>query len=362
MGEVLGLGLTHYPGLFYPDQFMAHLMLRVLDSPRADPRDRDPVNWPGGMRLEWGEDKGLTAARNHRDGQVRAFRRIRAALDEFQPDCVLIFGDDQYENFKEDIIPPFCVFLSEEMVTRPFAQPPPFARGKPEYGEIGNVWDEAADKEFHYRGHREAGTFIVNRLVDSGFDIGFAYRGLHRETLAHAFENTLIYLDYDRRGFPYPIVPFHVNCYSKRVLPTGKGGGIRYFTDDRAAGDSAVVPPNGPTPKRCFELGKALRQAIQQSPWRIAVMGSSSWSHATLTEKHRYLYPDIEADHVLYRQLVEGRQAEWSELSLDTLEGSGQHELRNWICLAGVVSGQKPRYSEFFPTYIFNSDKCYAIF
>ncbi len=33
--------------------------------------------------------------------------KARAAIDEFKPDFVVIWGDDQYENFKEDIVPPF---------------------------------------------------------------------------------------------------------------------------------------------------------------------------------------------------------------------------------------------------------------
>lgn len=362
MGEVLGLGLTHYPGLFYADQYMAHVLLRVLESPKTDPRDRDPANWPQDMREEWGNDRGLSAAKKHREGQVQAFRRIRQEIDNFKPDFVLIFGDDQYENFKEDLIPQFCLFLYDQMVNRPFLKVPPFARGKPEYGELPNVWTEPPNTEFCYVGHREAGTYLVNELVDRGFDLAYAYQPLHQEGLAHAFENTLLYLDYDRKGFPYPVLPLHVNCYSKRILPTGKGGGIKVFTDQRDKQESGFIPPKGPTPRRCFDLGQALGEILENSPWRVAVVGSSSWSHATLTDKNRFLYPDIEADKARYGELVDGRQAQWATLSIESIEESGQHELRNWICLAGVVAGRKPRYSELFCTSIFNSDKCYAIF
>ena len=34
----------------------------------------------------------------------------------------VVFGDDQYENFREDMIPPFCVFAVPEMVSRPLAR------------------------------------------------------------------------------------------------------------------------------------------------------------------------------------------------------------------------------------------------
>ena len=38
------------------------------------------------------------------------FRKLRKVIDDFAPDFIVIFADDQYENFREDIIPPFCVY------------------------------------------------------------------------------------------------------------------------------------------------------------------------------------------------------------------------------------------------------------
>ena len=38
--------------------------------------------------------------------------------------------------------------------------------------------------------------------------------------LGHAFENTVLLLDDDRVGFDYPLVPFSVNCYGRRVNST----------------------------------------------------------------------------------------------------------------------------------------------
>ena len=32
----------------------------------------------------------------------------------------MIFGDDQYENFKLDIIPPFCVYALGQIEAEPF--------------------------------------------------------------------------------------------------------------------------------------------------------------------------------------------------------------------------------------------------
>ena len=60
---------------------------------------------------------------------MNGFRKLRAEIDAFNPDVVLVWGDDQYENFKEDIIPAFCVMAYDEFECQPMAgqngsQPP----------------------------------------------------------------------------------------------------------------------------------------------------------------------------------------------------------------------------------------------
>jgi len=46
MGEILGLGMTHYPPLTGLDQNMAGILRRVLEDPGLPERYRDPASWP----------------------------------------------------------------------------------------------------------------------------------------------------------------------------------------------------------------------------------------------------------------------------------------------------------------------------
>ena len=108
MGAILGLGVTHYPPLAGQDEHMARILKRVMQDPDLPERYRRPEGWPEPMRQEYGADQGLSAAKRHREALVTEFRDARRQLDEFALDVVRL-GDDQYENFKEDIIPPFCV-------------------------------------------------------------------------------------------------------------------------------------------------------------------------------------------------------------------------------------------------------------
>jgi hypothetical protein len=46
------------------------------------------------------------------------------------------------------------------------------------------------------------------------------------------------------------------------------------------------------------------------------------------------------------------------------MDDSGQHEVLNWICLAGAMTelGQRAEVVDFVETYVFNSAKCFAVF
>src|SRR5262247_3009096 len=115
MGELLGIGCPHGPQPRLTDETMANNYFRHnFLSDKTPAHWKDPSNWPPAMRAEWGDDEGATAARRHREAVIGGYRKVRAALDAFNPDFVIMFGDDQYENFREDLFPPFCVYANDE--------------------------------------------------------------------------------------------------------------------------------------------------------------------------------------------------------------------------------------------------------
>ena len=348
MGEILGLGLTHYPPLIGHDEHMADILRTVLRDPGFPESLRDPGRWPEPMRREYGDDGGTASAARHRQALVQHLRRLRRTLDEFRPDLVVVWGDDQHENFVDDIIPPFCILAYDRIEARHRSR-----------DQQSNVWGEGPDTVFRIQGHREAGKYLARRLLEQGVDMPYAYKPLHHEGLAHAFLNTILYLDYDRGGFPYPVVAFQVNCYGRRVIAQR---GYRASLANPLA--EADLDPPSPAPKRCMEVGAATARAMRESPWRVALVASSSWSHAFLTDKNHQLYPDIPADRRLYEALRLGDYETWRNVPLAAIEDSGQQEMLNWYMLAGAMEelGRKPDECEFVETWSFNSNKCFAVF
>ena len=342
MGEILGLGISHYPPLAGPDERMAFILKLMLKNPKLPESLRDPANWPEAMRAEWGNDEGVSAAARHRERLVGAMMKTRKALDDFKPDFVLIWGDDQYENFKEDVVPPYCVNAYESFkITVP----------------NGNVWNEPAGELFELPGNVAAAKHLASGLIEDGFDTAYAYKPLHH-ALGHAFSNAVLYLDYERKGFPYPIVPVSINCYGRQVIC--QRGGLPNFEKTIAPGD---LDPPAPTPKRLFDRGAATARILADSPWRVAILASSGWSHAFLTEKNHFLYPDTPADERMYEALRTGAWDTWRGTTGAEVEDAGQQEILNWMCLAGALKelGRKDFDTDFVSTWIFNSSKAFLV-
>ena len=157
-----------------------------------------------------------------------------------------------------------------------------------------NVWGEPADKTFRYKGH-PAARHLAGALIDDGFDVAYAYKPLHEPGLGHAFLNTLLYLDYDRIGFDYPVIPFAINCYGSRII-RNRGGASPQTVNGPVESDGTRRPAR-PVAQALHGAGSfAAARAMQESPWRVALIASSSWSHAFLTEKNWWMYCDVDSD------------------------------------------------------------------
>ncbi len=360
MAAVLGLGVSHYPPLSGLDRDMANILRGRLADPDIPAAAKDPATWPAPMQAEWADPVG--AAARHRDAMRAGLRRVRQALVDFNPDFVLIWGDDQYENFREDIVPAFSVLAYEDREIRPWAQAGASAmfdaNTQDEWGGgRPNAWGERGDTKRLIRGHREGARYLAGALLEADIDVAYAYEPLHHPGLPHAFLNAILYLDYDREGFDWPVVCMPINCYGRAVI-SYKGFISRWADRGRPA------DPPSPSPRRCFDVGAACARALRASPWRVAVLASSSWSHAFLVDKTFRVQPDVAADRALYEALVKGDHATWRHYPLAQIEDCGQQEVLNWFVLAGAMNalGATLQWSEFVETWIFNSSKVAAVY
>ncbi len=138
------------------DEDWTAMMRTSLDDPDMPAEMKDPARWPAQLREELGDDFGTSSARKARQVYRRHFAEARRALDEFKPDVIVMFGDDQYENFKEDIVPPFAVLAYDEHEIEPWKN------------RAWNPWGEPNDKRFSFTGHRAAGKYLASGSSTAG--------------------------------------------------------------------------------------------------------------------------------------------------------------------------------------------------
>ena len=176
-----------------------------------------------------------------------------------------------------------------------------------------------------------------------GFEVSFSLELPDQERgLGHAFMYPASYLT---PAYDVPILPFFVNCY---------------FSPQ-------------PTGRRCYELGRAVREIIEASPseLRVAVLGSGGLWH---TPDVPDAYLDEEFDRTLLKFVelgdargmsayFDGLSWPYSSASPEAAErllggtgmvggvGSGAGEARNWILAASVADGIKGTVVDYVPIY-----------
>ena len=227
----------------------------------------------------------------------RAIAALAQTLERAAPDRCIILGDDQHESFLDDIMPAFCVF-NGETVDDPAGE----ERRESDPARLALV--NAPVARTSHPTDAAFGTHIIESLISEGFDAARSNvlpEGSRQGGIGHAF-----YFVYRRlmNNGAIPHVPIFLNTY---------------------------YPPNAPTMKRCYQLGKALRRAVEA--WdrnqRVAIIASGGLSHFVIEE-------DLDL------QLLEGLKA-GDETQLTALPDirfmSGTSEIRNWVALAGAMAG-----------------------
>lgn len=298
---VLGIGISHGPQLGIPAEKW-HLL---QEKDRTDKRMNFAElarNARPGIEKEITEEKW----KQRFDDCMKALAVLKETLYRTSPDVVVIVGDDQHENLLDDNMPVFCVYRgsSVEAVDRSDRRSVAWKAAE----EDGRVLDlksftcapQLADHLIHY-------------LIDEGFDLASSNQLRPQIGLGHAFKNVYSQVMHDGR---FPIVPFMVNTF---------------------------FPPNQPTPRRCYSLGQALRNAIEawDGDKRVAVVASGGLSHVIIDE---------ELDQITLEGLQNKDKEKLYSLPVEKLV-YGSSEIRNWVALAGATEDMDMKLIDYVPCY-----------
>jgi hypothetical protein len=304
MAEVaLGIGSSHSPMLSTP--YEAFAGLAELDRARlaefAD-RARASASWIGReLRDE------VTRARH--DATQAAIRRLAGVLAEEAPDVLVVIGDDQGEWFSADHQPALCVYWGDSVENLP----PP----------VEGLLPLRRLSYWGYYGDGANRTFPVDAAL-----------GKHLvETLTHEHEFDVAHVRVQPRHAPFGHAWgfVHQRLMGDRVVPIVPVLLNTYF------------PPNQPTPRRCYQLGRAIRAAVEAWPAqkRVGIVASGGLSH---------FFVDEELDRHVLEILAKKDVDAVAALPPAKLQ-SGSSEIRNWLAAAGAVEHLHMRLVDYVPCY-----------
>ncbi len=318
---VAGFGSGHGPLMSLPGE---HWAKRGVD----DTRNRELIRPNDGAHVSYTE---LLASANPKiameeiseEACVRKFNNIQKGLEELKatfmavkPDMVVAIGDDQEEFFFDDNYPSISVYWGDTLTHYPREN------NRPNMTEAVRMASSVYGTEvIDYPCDPKLGLHIIEHLMENDFDV--AQSRYMKDTYGGTVGPATWYLDYQKstqarkQGMPH--------AFSFPVC--------RWFGDLRPPMVPITIntcyPPNWISPRRAYNLGKAVREAILswKSDARVAVICSGGLSHFTVDE---------ELDRMALKGLETANGEILTSLPRYKLQ-SASTETLNWVAVAGAM-------------------------
>ena len=297
---VLGIAASHGSSTFAPSSTWDFYAARDRRKPYYDE-----------MLAKAGPGMAKEASPEKMEEKFQAGQRAQAQLDEIvsrtSPDVIVVFGDDQHEQFHEDNMPMFSVYRGDSM-----------ARGerrrqRDEWKAKAGGAPAPAVVDRTFEGAPELAEHLIGRLVEAGIDVACSNALKPEIGLGHAFIHVAENMpSIGERA----MLPFMVNTY---------------------------YPPNQPTATRAYALGQAVRAAIEDwdSDRRVAVMASGGLSHQRIDE---------ELDRAVLDAMEHKRPDVLRAIPGSQLQG-GTSEILNWITVSGAMEPMTMSVVDYVPAY-----------
>lgn len=218
-----------------------------------------------------------------------AYREVARRIETLEPDALVVVSVEHFTNFNLGNLPAFAIATGESY--------------------LGPVTEEMAKfvnvSQRRHPGAAGLGRHLYEFALDAEFDPSLVEGGLDFD---ENFSVPLKHLDPDAK---YPLVPVVVN---------------------------GVNPP-WPTPKRCYDFGRMIRDGVaaQSQYARVVVLATGGLSHwVGLPESGQV---NEEFDHDFIARLTDGdadRLTDYTREDIDAA-GNGAHEIRTWLVAAGAA-------------------------
>lgn len=282
---VLGIGSSHGPTIQTPPEQWDRLGAEDVLDTRFDYeslRRTAPASLVHEITIERMRER-------HASNQA-AIQSLRQVILDAKPDAIVVLSNPHGGVMQDRMQPTFGVYVNDAppMTERPGRRTP----------RAAEETTEQADRQFPTDG--DLARFLMAELIEEGIDVACSFQSRPGAGLDAAFD--VLY----RHFLPeaqIPYVPFLMSRYL----------------------------PNQATPRRCYQLGQALRRVVERwdSPTRVAIMASGGLSHQIIDE---------ELDRQVIDALVEHNPDTLTSLDRERLNRApGTPEILNWVACAGAM-------------------------
>jgi hypothetical protein len=227
---------------------------------------------------------------------MRAIEVLRAKIEAWKPDVLLMVADDQHENILDDANPPFTVYIGGDFEAST---------------SLGYFKEPKSANRTKYKADQQMAEGLLERLMDAGFDPAYSKLLRYEGGMGHAFARVLKFLTPQA---DIPVVAVMVNTY---------------------------FPP-APTAKRCVDFGKALARAVQAIPddKKVVMIASGGLSHTILDEA---------LDNQILDAIRKNDIGTLAAVPSSTLM-AGTSEIRNWFVVAAAAD-RAGEVVDYVPAY-----------
>ena len=310
---VLGIGTSHSPLLNSPaEDYPKHAAIDAAGR-KLIGKDGKPCTY--GELLEKADPSIVEQIEQpvleRRAAQCTAnIEKLSRELAGAKLDTLIIIGDDQHEQFFDDNMPAILIYWGDTIANNPLHMdedaPAFWRKARSQYHVAAQSRDYPVDSKLALH--------LIDNLISQGFDISQSRRLSKEHGEGHAFG--FVHQRMMSDDAIVPIVPVALNTY---------------------------FPPNQPRPRRCYDLGVAIRHAVQALPGdaRVGILASGGLSHFTVDEE-------------LDRGLLDACQRNDAEALRAIPAGklnSGSSEIRNWLTVAGASAHLKTAWQDYIPCY-----------
>ena len=240
-----------------------------------------------------------------------ALDRLAVDLLNAAPDVIIIIGDDQQELFSLAHVPAMAVYTGADVVMHPKNEVSPDLPAWYRQANEGYMMDSV----HRHPAAPELATLLVEALIADGVDLSVASEvaDAHKAGFGHAYGFVIDRLLARR---PVPVLPLMLNTY---------------------------FPPNVPTPRRCYEVGRKIAAAVRAMPAdvRVCILASGGLTHFATDEAF---------DRCVLDALFERDVERLCSLPVAGLR-SGNSEILNWVMSAGALGALRMAEPEYIPVH-----------